>query len=59
MAKTASDAPYLLTERDLAQRVCLTRLTEEKPSIRGEYMALPGFVQRALALAKVGQMTAT
>lgn len=29
MAKTASDAPYLLTERDLAQRVCLTRLTGE------------------------------
>lgn len=29
MAKTASDAPYLLTERDLAQRVCLTRLTWE------------------------------
>lgn len=29
MAKTASDAPYLLTERDLAQRVCLTWLTGE------------------------------
>lgn len=28
-AKTASDMPYLLTERDLAQRVCLTRLTVE------------------------------